>query len=79
MRWRLNYGGVAGIQFRRLLFGVRWTPEGLGIVVGISGGTGAGYLFGGDDLGGVDGFIYRVGTPITLGGNLGIGGKAFGK
>ena len=79
MHWRVNYGGVAGIQFRRFLFGVRWTPEGLGIFVGIGGGRGAGYLFGGDDLGGVGGFVDLREAPMTLGGDLGIGGKAFGK
>ena len=79
MRWRVNYGGVAGIQFRRFLLGVRWTPEGLGIFVGMSADGGGGYLFGGGDLGGLGGFANRAGTPIALGGDLGIGGQAFEK
>ena len=78
MRWRVNYGGVAGIQFRRLLLGVRWTPEGLGVFVGVGSDAGVGYLFGGDKLGGLGGFA-NGGSSIALGGDLGVGGKAFEK
>jgi len=79
MHWRVNYGAVAGIQFHRFLLGVRWTPEGLGVFVGMGGAVGAGYLFGGDNLGGVGGFVDRPDTSISLGGDMGIGGKAFAK
>ena len=64
MHWRANYGGIVGLQVRSVGLGVRWTPEGVGVVLTIGGPVGAVYLFGGEKMGGFGGFANRGVAPL---------------